>query len=291
MRHQALSTLFVCGMAAIAFPTLANAAEDAGALICQENPCTTDADCGAGMRCQPDAVTSCVTPADGGVESCGPATLCEPIWDTSCSQDSDCGDGFGCALVGQECDCGGSSGIDIPDGAVSTPCGDVGPTPPPAACDAGQVCAEPPSICSDGGTCLCWETKMCQQKATPSCTTAADCPSLFSCSSGACQPPCANLEQFGGGTGGGAPPTTGTGSPSSADAGASSAAGGSQAAASPRTVTASCALVGGPRAGSLSTSASPSLLALAIALSITTRRRRAKPARRLTEAVDDGTVS
>jgi len=196
MRSLALLPVF----AVVALGYLPSAAAaDAGALICQESPCTTDADCGAGMRCQQGAATECLVMADGG-QSCAPATLCEPMWNVSCSQDSDCGDGFACVGMGQSCDCSASP-TNVPGDAVSTPCSAIpqppGPLPlcPP---DAG-VCSIAPSICNAGGTCLCWTPKQCQQKATGACSTSSDCPPLFTCSSGSCQPPCSNLRVYAGG--------------------------------------------------------------------------------------------
>jgi hypothetical protein len=102
--------------------------------------------------------------------------------------------------MGQSCDCSASP-TNVPGDAVSTPCSAIpqppGPLPlcPP---DAG-VCSIAPSICNAGGTCLCWTPKQCQQKATGACSTSSDCPPLFTCSSGSCQPPCSNLRVYAGG--------------------------------------------------------------------------------------------
>jgi hypothetical protein len=264
MRTPSIVICILWSVAALASSSVATA--DPATPVCQETACTTDAECGPGMRCQPDAVTQCVS-VGGGPETCGPATLCEPIWNTTCTQDSDCGDGFACASAGETCECGDST-LDVPDSAVSTPCQVGSPTPP---CDPeAPACPTlPPIQCSDSGTCLCWEDRQCQQKPTPACTTSSDCPSLFTCTSGACQPPCANLEVFGG-SGGAAPPaSTAPGGSTPSTPGEPSIASGQ-----PAKVSAGCSVVPGAASGTASTS----LLAFALALVARRRRRPAKTA-------------
>lgn len=267
MRNSILRICFCLGAGALLYPISATA-DDAGAPSCQEAVCTTNADCGASMRCVANGGTECESLADGG-QSCGQVSLCYPTLDTSCNQDSDCGDGYSCsaALGGKECDCGDAS-TDIPSDAVKTPCSDI-PELPNCGLDAGDAGGCPPPICKAGSSCLCWSPKMCLLSPTPACTKAADCPSHFTCSSGACKPPCANLQSFGGGTGSGAATATATGTDtgtgtkpkgsSTPDAGTtSSAAGGG------------CAVVPGSQSGEMGAG----LVALGLALAARRRRGR-----------------
>jgi MYXO-CTERM domain-containing protein len=268
MRNSILRICFCVSAGALLFP-LSAAADDAGAPTCQEAVCTTDADCSVGMRCVANGGTECEPLADGG-QSCSQVSLCFPTLDTSCNQDSDCGDGYSCDTQqgGQFCDCGDAS-IDIPSDAVKTPCSSV-PEPPFCGLDAGDAGGCPPPICKAGSSCLCWKPKMCLLTPTPACTTAADCPSHFTCTSGACQPPCADSENFGAGTGVGSGTATASGTatstspggtkpkaPSTPDVGATSSASGG-----------GCAVVPGSESGAMGVG----LVALGLALAA--RRRR-----------------
>jgi hypothetical protein len=82
MRNSILRICFCVSAGALLFP-LSAAADDAGDPTCQEAVCTTNADCGVGMRCVANHAMECEPLADGG-QSCSQVSVCFPTLDTSC---------------------------------------------------------------------------------------------------------------------------------------------------------------------------------------------------------------
>ena len=158
--------------------------------------CASDTECGQGMVCHSDSVTTC----SGGTAvpvQCEPNTVCptappatDPIctnttiarcvytWDLPCNVDLDCGDGFACQPAtmgtcsssgpaasggGSSSGAGGGSGT----GSASTPLA------PPTTADAGTM---PDPVCvtttSFPGSCL---------PKVATCAVDSDCPSVFKC--------------------------------------------------------------------------------------------------------------
>jgi hypothetical protein len=264
-------SLFLVASAALFVARPASAGSPAA---CQTmNPCQTDADCGAGTLCFHDIGTTCVTTADGG-QSCGPGSECLIPYQVTCQIDSDCGEGFTCnTSSGKAYSCSGNTS-DVPDGAVAIACADI-PKPPSSACDAGQGCPTFPGICDGGSTCYGWTEGTCTQTVNTTCTSATDCLSGWSCTSGTCEPPCYGDGSFGrpGTTGPSAGPGSGSGSKSSSGSGSGIETGGSKniPAANPPSSSSGCDV----GAGTSSPSGAWSALALAVAVAFGRARRRA----------------
>jgi MYXO-CTERM domain-containing protein len=151
---------------------------------CQPAPCTADSDCAAGMVCHAETYATCevsVSPPCAKGDECAaslPPTcttttvdkVCIPKYDLPCTVDADCGDHFTCTPnVSTEC-WGSASG-----GGASSSAADAGASPvvEPSAD------ASPPS---SGCTTTKLGTSSCVAQ-TIACTTAADCPSTWSCQS------------------------------------------------------------------------------------------------------------
>jgi Cys-rich repeat protein len=155
---------------------------------CQPKSCASDVDCGSGMVCYGDKLTSCSgsggttsgcpanTKCDAGavvtsVETCTTTTryVCAFKWQVPCNADSDCGDGFvcqpnvsgGCATSSR----GVSAG---PNGTGGAATGGNSSYPP--AADGGAP--DCPTMASYPGA--------CRPKAT-SCVSGDECPSGWSC--------------------------------------------------------------------------------------------------------------
>ena len=189
------------------------AGQDGGTVI--SSSCTSDADCGAGLRCHPIAETcvECAFP-----EHCAAGALCEagtcvPV--TSCDNSLDCTGVAGrpiCDPGAQACvECIGSADCppnnDCIDSACSpyTPCENSLDCGLAGVCDASVgrcvECVAHPD-CGDGRLCLgnsCWLACDSDLTCTPvgllcdfgrgvcvQCVQHADCPEATFCSSGAC---------------------------------------------------------------------------------------------------------
>jgi MYXO-CTERM domain-containing protein len=160
---------------------------------CMPGPCTTDSDCATGMVCYADTYTSCPPPEpvpicpknadcaapaiDAGVCTTTTMNSCVPRYDLPCKVASDCGDGFTCAPdTTTECSGGGSAGSGVASGSTGTTSG------PAVLVDASPVtvgaedASSPPPSC----TTTVSSTSSCQAKSIP-CTTAANCPSTWTC--------------------------------------------------------------------------------------------------------------
>jgi Cys-rich repeat protein len=160
---------------------------------CMPGPCTTDSDCATGMVCYADTYTSCPPPEpvpvcpknadcaapaiDAGACTTTTVNSCVPRYDLPCKVASDCGDGFTCVPdTTTECSGGGSAGSGVANGSTGTTSG------PALLVDASPVtvgaedASSPPPSC----TTTVSSTSSCQANSIP-CTTAANCPSTWTC--------------------------------------------------------------------------------------------------------------
>lgn len=181
-------------------------------MTCQPAPCQVDVDCGQGMACHSETVSSCSggtavavacpanTPCDAlppptpSPTTCTQTTIsaCVFRWQLSCNVDSDCGVDFVCApsVTGV---CSGGSGTAPPatrtgsaaaaGGAIGsgTSSGSGAPSTgatPPAKADAGVTTTDPPSTCTTTTS----FPGYCQPRVT-SCNVDADCPANWTCTS------------------------------------------------------------------------------------------------------------
>jgi hypothetical protein len=139
---------------------------------CTPLPCTSADDCAPGMVCFTQTTHDCpvqTAPACPRGADCAPPTpepspsctststsSCVPKYLLPCTSASDCGDGFTC-VADEVGSCSGSAGV--------APSEDGGPVELPA-----------PPVC----TTMTLSTSHCSAKEV-SCTSAADCPSAWTC--------------------------------------------------------------------------------------------------------------
>ena len=164
--------------------------------LARAQTCATDTECGQGMVCHSDSVTTC----SGGTAvpvKCDPNTVCptappvtDPVctnstiarcvytWELPCNDDLDCGDGFVCqpSTMGT---CSGSGPAVSGGGSSSGAGGGNGtgsattPPAPPTTADAGTM---PDPVCVT----TTFYPGSCQPKVT-TCAVDSDCPSVFKC--------------------------------------------------------------------------------------------------------------
>ena len=139
---------------------------------CRPGPCTADRDCADGMVC-----STSTSSADCPVSTCAPGancppspacepkttSACVPRYTLPCTTASDCGAGFSCIPLEEDCACSGSSegsggGSDGKDGGA--------PTPPPPP--------EPDCTCTPSTTSRCFALPV-------TCTATADCANGWTC--------------------------------------------------------------------------------------------------------------
>ena len=153
--------------------------------------CTSDADCGEGEICElmPCAMPDC-DPDDPECEPpppCDSSGFCQAEgsgggWTSECEQDSDCGQGYVCEVVGgTSCAC--PAGQSCPECDEPTEIKGCVPAPCTAASD-----------CGDGLICITVEYEACEPQATAPCAEGQECapppePSCDTVSESFCGPP------------------------------------------------------------------------------------------------------
>jgi MYXO-CTERM domain-containing protein len=166
---------------------------------CSPAPCTTAADCGAGMVCHTETYQECT---GGGAPACPPNMQCDPLpstlpsctpksvsacaykWQLPCNVDTDCGDGFTCApsVTGA---CSGSGGsADAGTATVGAGTTGLGSASTGSASTGSAPASTGSSAAPSTPVPSCMTTTSfpgsCTPKAT-SCKANTDCPAQWTC--------------------------------------------------------------------------------------------------------------
>jgi len=170
-------------------------------MSCQAAPCQLDADCGTGMICHSETLSSC---SGGTARACPANAICDPLpaptpitctettisscaypWQLPCMVDSDCGTQFTCKpFTSGTCSGGVGVGVGIPGGtstggtATSTIAPDQVTIAPaaPVGVDGGTASIDGSTTCTTTTT----FPGYCQPKSV-TCTADTDCPAAWTC--------------------------------------------------------------------------------------------------------------